>query len=110
MSDVIGAKVPPKLREKIDAEKQPDETDSETLRRLVREGLDNSPQADPTAIWWLALTFIVMFFTAYRIDGNRGAAAVGLVFIWAVLTWATFPNLRDRLSKLLSDSDETEEA
>ena len=104
MSDVIGAKVPPDLRERIDATKQPDESDSEALRRLVREGLDNSPRTDPTIIWWLSLTFIVMFFTAYRIDGNRGAAAVGLVFMQAVFTWATFPDLRDRVNRVLSST------
>jgi hypothetical protein len=104
MSDVIGAKIPPDLREQIDATKQPDESDSEALRRLVRKGLDDTPRADPSIIWWLSLTFTVMFFTAYRIDGNRGAAAVGLVFMQAVATWAAIPDLRDRVNHILTDT------
>lgn len=63
MGETIGAEVPAQLKERIDEHREPDESRSAAIERLVRDGLDNENQ-NSTPIYFLLLLGSLSFGAA----------------------------------------------
>jgi len=91
MGETIGAEVPAELKQRIDDYREPDESRSAAIERLIRQSLDETTDETLQTVNKTALlagfVYTVLYYTA---DPTTAGAVGGLYIVFAVI-WSSFP-------------------
>ena len=109
---VVSAKIPRDLRQKVDEIQQPDESRSNTLRRLIRRGVegDETPNNFRRQLQGVATSFGLLYLVSYvtlapmvqSIIGASAIATISIMSIWVEvkpLLVALAPDIKSNTTK-----------
>jgi hypothetical protein len=88
------------MKEAIADHQQGEESQSATVRRVLRWGLDEASPATKRRPVRLAAAFAGLAYIAgYAVIGTAAGSIVGGAFIAAMLVWASWPTISDTLDR-----------
>jgi len=98
MGETIGAEVPAELKQRIDEYREPDESRSAAIERLIRQSLDNDGSIRNKIQLATAITGL-SWLVGFGLVGPQAGAAVGGAYIAGILIWSLLPWIRGSIEK-----------